>query len=67
MSLRRDISRTSISVLPENMLWRLKRLTAESVYTLKKLPNLELFTQLIEANLTYRSHCCAFNNTKKNM
>lgn len=62
-----DISRTSISVLPENILWRLKRLTAESVYTLKKLPNLDLFTQLIEANLTYRSHCCAFANSKKNM
>ncbi|KAJ8365383.1 hypothetical protein SKAU_G00142140 [Synaphobranchus kaupii] len=62
-----DISRTSISVLPENVLWRLKRLTAESVYTLKKLPNLDLFTHLIEANLTYRSHCCAFNNSKKNM
>ncbi|XP_061083920.1 follicle-stimulating hormone receptor [Conger conger] len=62
-----DISRTSISALPENMLWRLKQLTAESVNTLKKLPNLKLFSQLIEANLTYRSHCCAFANSKKNM
>ncbi|KAJ8264771.1 hypothetical protein GJAV_G00154980 [Gymnothorax javanicus] len=61
-----DISRTSISALPENILWRLKRLTAESVPALRKL-NLDLFTQLIEANLTYRSHCCAFANAKKNM
>ncbi|XP_036379916.1 follicle-stimulating hormone receptor [Megalops cyprinoides] len=62
-----DISRTSISVLPENMLRRLKMLTASSVYTLKKLPSLDLFTQLIRANLTYPSHCCAFINFKKNM
>ncbi|KAG9346300.1 hypothetical protein JZ751_008125 [Albula glossodonta] len=62
-----DISRTSISALPENMLRRLKQLTAESVYSLKKLPNLDLFTQLIKADLTYRSHCCAFANARKNM
>ncbi|KAG7492484.1 hypothetical protein MATL_G00015110 [Megalops atlanticus] len=61
-----DISRTSISVLPENMLRRLKMLTASSVYTLKKLPSLDLFTQLLRANLTYPSHCCAFINFKKN-
>ncbi|KAJ8396060.1 hypothetical protein AAFF_G00025920 [Aldrovandia affinis] len=62
-----DISRTAISALPESILRRLKLLTATSVYTLKKLPSVDLFTNLIEANLTYRSHCCAFANFRRNM
>ncbi|XP_030630985.1 follicle-stimulating hormone receptor [Chanos chanos] len=60
-----DISRTAVSALPESMLRNLKLLTATSVYSLRRLPNLELFTELIQANLTYPSHCCAFKNFKK--
>ncbi|KAK1171111.1 follicle-stimulating hormone receptor-like [Acipenser oxyrinchus oxyrinchus] len=61
-----DISNTKISTIPENMLMNIKRLSATSTYNLKKLPNLDSFTELIEANLTYASHCCAFANWKKN-
>ncbi|XP_073685088.1 follicle-stimulating hormone receptor [Garra rufa] len=60
-----DISRTAIHALPESMLRTLKLLTAISVYSLRKLPSLELFTELTQANLTYPSHCCAFKNFKK--
>ncbi|TSK14855.1 Follicle-stimulating hormone receptor [Bagarius yarrelli] len=61
-----DISHTAISSLPENMLRRLKLLIAKSVYTLRWLPNLEVFAELTQANFTYPSHCCAFKNFKKN-
>uniref|UniRef100_A0A8C2CYZ0 Thyrotropin receptor n=1 Tax=Cyprinus carpio TaxID=7962 RepID=A0A8C2CYZ0_CYPCA len=60
-----DISHTAVHTLPENMLRTLKLLTATSVYSLKRLPNLELFTELTQANLTYPSHCCAFKNFTK--
>ncbi|KAK2876460.1 hypothetical protein Q8A67_020556 [Cirrhinus molitorella] len=60
-----DISRTAVHTLPESMLRTLKLLTAISVYSLRKLPSLELFTELTQANLTYPSHCCAFKNFKK--
>ncbi|XP_056626653.1 follicle-stimulating hormone receptor isoform X2 [Triplophysa dalaica] len=60
-----DISRTSIHTLPESMLRSLKLLTAISVYSLRRLPSLELFSELTQANLTYPSHCCAFKNFKK--
>ncbi|XP_029106554.1 lutropin-choriogonadotropic hormone receptor-like isoform X1 [Scleropages formosus] len=62
-----DISRTAVSTLPENMLHGLKVLKAVAVQNLKKLPRPKLFTQLIEANLTYPSHCCAFANFRRNM
>ncbi|XP_066518832.1 follicle-stimulating hormone receptor [Hoplias malabaricus] len=61
-----DISRTSISSLPESMLRSLKLLSATSVYSLRWLPPLELFAELTQANLTYPSHCCAFKNFRKN-
>nr|AAP33512.1 follicle-stimulating hormone receptor [Danio rerio] len=60
-----DISRTAVHTLPESMLKTLKLLMAVSVYSLRKLPSLELFTELTQANLTYPSHCCAFKNFKK--
>ncbi|XP_029449264.1 follicle-stimulating hormone receptor-like isoform X2 [Rhinatrema bivittatum] len=60
-----DISRTRISVLPSNGLENIKKLKAMSAYNLKKLPSLEKFSELIEANLTYPSHCCAFANRKR--
>uniref|UniRef100_A0A8C9W1W1 Follicle stimulating hormone receptor n=1 Tax=Scleropages formosus TaxID=113540 RepID=A0A8C9W1W1_SCLFO len=57
-----DISRTAVSTLPENMLHGLKVLKAVAVQNLKKLPRPKLFTQLIEANLTYPSHCCVLHH-----
>ncbi|XP_067285839.1 follicle-stimulating hormone receptor [Pseudorasbora parva] len=60
-----DISRTAVHTLPESMLKTLKLLTAISVYSLRRLPSLELFTELTQTNLTYPSHCCAFKNFKK--
>ncbi|XP_039594617.1 follicle-stimulating hormone receptor isoform X1 [Polypterus senegalus] len=61
-----DISKTSISVLPTSMLTKIRRLSATSAYNLKKLPNMDIFSSLTEANLTYPSHCCAFATSKKN-
>ncbi|XP_053568187.1 follicle-stimulating hormone receptor isoform X2 [Bombina bombina] len=60
-----DISKTRISSLPSYGLETIKKLKARSVYNLKKLPTLEKFAELIEANLTYPSHCCAFENWKR--
>ncbi|XP_074983280.1 follicle-stimulating hormone receptor isoform X3 [Caretta caretta] len=60
-----DISKTRISFLPAYGLENIKKLRARSTYNLKKLPALEKFVALIEANLTYPSHCCAFTNWKR--
>ncbi|KAF7252737.1 Follicle-stimulating hormone receptor [Varanus komodoensis] len=63
----RDISETRISQLPNIGLENINKLIAKSTYQLKKLPPLDKFRALIEANLTYPSHCCAFANwTKQN-
>ncbi|XP_044284808.1 follicle-stimulating hormone receptor isoform X1 [Varanus komodoensis] len=62
-----DISETRISQLPNIGLENINKLIAKSTYQLKKLPPLDKFRALIEANLTYPSHCCAFANwTKQN-
>ncbi|XP_007431488.1 follicle-stimulating hormone receptor [Python bivittatus] len=62
-----DISETKISQLPSIGLENINKLIAKSTYNLKKLPPLDKFHALIEANLTYPSHCCAFENwTKQN-
>ncbi|KAG9484480.1 hypothetical protein GDO78_010058 [Eleutherodactylus coqui] len=60
-----DISKTRIISLPHYGLKTIKKLVALHVYNLKKLPPLEMFADLQEANLTYSSHCCAFENWKK--
>ncbi|NXG53227.1 FSHR protein, partial [Psilopogon haemacephalus] len=60
-----DISRTRISFLPSHGLEFIKKLRARSTSNLKKLPDLSKFRSLIEANLTYPSHCCAFANWKR--
>ncbi|XP_006881077.1 PREDICTED: follicle-stimulating hormone receptor-like [Elephantulus edwardii] len=57
-----DISRTRIHSLPRCGLENLKKLKASSAYHLKKLASLEKFVALVEASLTYPSHCCAFAN-----
>nr|XP_004660209.2 follicle-stimulating hormone receptor isoform X1 [Jaculus jaculus] len=60
-----DISRTRIHSLPSSGLENLKKLRARSAYNLKKLPSLEKFGALVEASLTYPSHCCAFANWRR--
>nr|CAD1065064.1 FSHRY [Mugil cephalus]CAD1105379.1 unnamed protein product [Mugil cephalus] len=61
-----DISQTALSSLPGSILGGLKRLIAESAKNLKKLPPPRFFTKLHQANLTYSSHCCAFQNMQRN-
>ncbi|XP_077605371.1 follicle-stimulating hormone receptor isoform X2 [Crocuta crocuta] len=60
-----DISRTRIHSLPSYGLKNLKKLRARSTYNLKKLPSLDKFAALMEASLTYPSHCCAFANWRR--
>nr|XP_058934633.1 follicle-stimulating hormone receptor [Kogia breviceps] len=60
-----DISRTRIHSLPSYGLGNLKKLRAKSTYNLKKLPSLEAFVTLVEASLTYPSHCCIFANWRR--
>ncbi|XP_070708002.1 follicle-stimulating hormone receptor [Pempheris klunzingeri] len=61
-----DISHTALSSLPDYILGGLQRLIAQSTIHLKELPPLQLFTKLHQANLTYPSHCCAFQNIHRN-
>ncbi|XP_040922899.1 follicle-stimulating hormone receptor [Toxotes jaculatrix] len=61
-----DISHTALSSLPNSIPSGLQRLIAESVFHLKELPPLQLFAKLHQANLTYPSHCCAFQNIHRN-
>ncbi|XP_032508610.1 follicle-stimulating hormone receptor isoform X3 [Phocoena sinus] len=60
-----DISRTRIHSLPSYGLGNLKKLRAKSTHNLKKLPSLEAFVTLVEASLTYPSHCCIFANWRR--
>uniref|UniRef100_A0A8D0GY60 Thyrotropin receptor n=1 Tax=Sphenodon punctatus TaxID=8508 RepID=A0A8D0GY60_SPHPU len=60
-----DVSQTGISALPATGLENLKELMAIDTWTLKKLPTVKTFPHLIQANLSYPSHCCAFKNWKK--
>ncbi|GAB1301405.1 Follicle-stimulating hormone receptor [Apodemus speciosus] len=60
-----DISRTKVCSLPNHGLENLKKLRARSTYHLKKLPSLDKFVTLMEASLTYPSHCCAFANWRR--
>uniref|UniRef100_A0A8C9YPH7 Thyroid stimulating hormone receptor n=1 Tax=Sander lucioperca TaxID=283035 RepID=A0A8C9YPH7_SANLU len=62
----RDISHTALSSLPDYILGGLQELIAEAAHNLKKLPPLELFTKLRQANLTYPSHCCLLQNISRN-
>lgn len=62
----RDISHTAISSLPVYILGGLQKLIADSAGYLKELPPVQLFTKLHQANLTYPSHCCAFQNIHRN-
>ncbi|KAM6130907.1 thyrotropin receptor isoform 3-T3 [Pterocles gutturalis] len=61
-----DVSRTAVANLPAKGLESLKELKAKNTWTLKKLPAVKIFLQLMRADLSYPSHCCAFKNWKKN-
>ncbi|CDQ94157.1 unnamed protein product, partial [Oncorhynchus mykiss] len=61
-----DISRTALSSLPESVLGEVEHLSAVSVFSLRALPPMSLFTKLRQANLTYPSHCCAFHKHQRN-
>ncbi|XP_059519764.1 thyrotropin receptor isoform X1 [Myotis daubentonii] len=60
-----DVSYTSVTALPSKGLEHLKELIARNTWTLKKLPISLSFLHLTRADLSYPSHCCAFNNQKK--
>uniref|UniRef100_A0A5F9D9U8 Lutropin-choriogonadotropic hormone receptor n=1 Tax=Oryctolagus cuniculus TaxID=9986 RepID=A0A5F9D9U8_RABIT len=57
-----DISSTKLQALPSYGLESIQTLIATASYSLKKLPSREKFTNLLDATLTYPSHCCAFRN-----
>nr|XP_012320901.1 lutropin-choriogonadotropic hormone receptor isoform X4 [Aotus nancymaae] len=57
-----DISSTKLQALPSHGLESIQTLIATSSYSLKKLPSREKFVNLLDATLTYPSHCCAFRN-----
>ncbi|XP_075004276.1 lutropin-choriogonadotropic hormone receptor isoform X2 [Calonectris borealis] len=57
-----DISSTALESLPSYGLEAIQVLNATSSYSLKRLPPLDKFSSLLEAVLTYPSHCCAFRN-----
>ncbi|KAM4866811.1 lutropin-choriogonadotropic hormone receptor isoform 4-T5 [Thomomys bottae] len=57
-----DISSTKLQTLPSYGLESIQTLIATSSYSLKKLPSREKFTNLLDATLTYPSHCCAFRD-----
>lgn len=60
----RDISSTALESLPSYGLEAIQVLNATSSYSLKRLPPLDKFSSLVEAVLTYPSHCCAFRNLR---
>ncbi|NWQ66812.1 TSHR protein, partial [Neopipo cinnamomea] len=60
-----DVSRTAVSNLPAKGLESLKELMAKNTWTLKKLPAVKIFLQIMRADLSYPSHCCAFKSWKK--
>ncbi|XP_078128694.1 lutropin-choriogonadotropic hormone receptor [Sander vitreus] len=56
-----DVSSTAVSSLPLKGLKQVRFLKARSAFALKSLPPLESLAELLEAELTYSSHCCAFH------
>ncbi|KAM9837910.1 follicle-stimulating hormone receptor [Aulostomus maculatus] len=61
-----DVSHTALRSLPVSVLGGLQKLIAMSAFQLKKLPCLKLFTKLRQADMTYPSHCCAFEKIHRN-
>ncbi|OCT77684.1 lutropin-choriogonadotropic hormone receptor [Xenopus laevis] len=61
---RLDITSTALEYLPSYGLEFIQVLVAEHSYYLKQLPALDKLDSLIDARLTYPSHCCAFRNMR---
>lgn len=61
----RDVSSTALSSLPPKGLRQVRFLKAMSAPALKSLPQLESMAELLEAELTYPSHCCAFHTWRR--
>ncbi|XP_045926775.1 lutropin-choriogonadotropic hormone receptor-like isoform X2 [Micropterus dolomieu] len=60
-----DVSSTALSSLPPKGLRQVRFLKASSAFALKALPPLESLAELLEAELTYPSHCCAFHTWRR--
>ncbi|XP_071337051.1 lutropin-choriogonadotropic hormone receptor-like isoform X2 [Trachinotus anak] len=60
-----DVSSTALSSLPPKGLRQVRFLKASSAFALKSLPRLESLAELVEAELTYPSHCCAFHTWRR--
>uniref|UniRef100_A0A3B5B1B9 Thyrotropin receptor n=1 Tax=Stegastes partitus TaxID=144197 RepID=A0A3B5B1B9_9TELE len=60
-----DVSSTALSSLPPKGLRQVRFLKASSAFALKSLPPLESLAELLEAELTYPSHCCAFHTWRR--
>ncbi|KAG8000036.1 Lutropin-choriogonadotropic hormone receptor [Nibea albiflora] len=60
-----DVSSTVLSSLPPKGLRLVRSLKASSAFALKTLPPLESLAELLEAELTYPSHCCAFHTWRR--
>lgn len=61
---RLDISSTALDHLPVHGLEFIQILAAKKSYYLKKLPALDKLANLVDAQLTYPSHCCAFTDMR---
>ncbi|XP_075720673.1 lutropin-choriogonadotropic hormone receptor [Rhinoderma darwinii] len=61
---RLDIASTPLDHLPVHGLEYIQVLVAEQCYYLKKLPALDKLPNLMDAQLTYPSHCCAFTDMR---
>ncbi|XP_036398192.1 thyrotropin receptor-like [Megalops cyprinoides] len=60
-----DVSLSSVTSLPIIGLESLRELVLRNTWTLKKLPPIKTFQHLMNADLTYPSHCCGLKNLKK--
>ncbi|XP_024916619.1 lutropin-choriogonadotropic hormone receptor isoform X2 [Cynoglossus semilaevis] len=60
-----DVSSTALSSLPPKGLQQLRYLKAISTFALKSLPRPDSLAELLEAELTYPSHCCAFHTWRR--
>ncbi|XP_041866177.1 LOW QUALITY PROTEIN: lutropin-choriogonadotropic hormone receptor [Melanotaenia boesemani] len=60
-----DVSSTALSSLPPKGLKQVRSLNASSAFALKSLPPLENLDELLEAEFTYPSHCCAFHTWRR--
>ncbi|KAJ0060483.1 hypothetical protein NL108_014112 [Boleophthalmus pectinirostris] len=60
---KENISHTALSSVPSSILNSLQKIIAKSASNLRQLPP---FTRLVEAELTYPSHCCSFKNMTRN-